>query len=159
MQSEIDLSGLRDLHILPEPDFWPLAIGWWFVLGGVVFVLLCGVMGYRIWRERPVIYACRKVKKISKEMQDDLEFLKRIARLLRRVAIAADGREKVASLSDVKWQNFLMRRVRHCFTEDEAALIAFAPYEVTLTESVDRNVLVKHAFIWIKKIFKNKKSS
>ena len=159
MQPEIDLSGLKDLHILSKPDFWPHAVGWWVVLGGIVLIVCLCVMGYKVWHERPVVYACRKVKKISKEVSDDLEFLKKIARLLKRVAIVTEGRSKVAFLSDIKWQNFLEKRVTHCFTEKEAALIAFAPYEVALSEPVDRGVLMNHALVWIKKIFKNKKSS
>ena len=159
MTPEVDLSGLKDLHLLPEPSLWPLATGWWLVLVCLLALLLCSGLIYIFWHQRPVVYACRKVKQIARRAEDDLSYLKQISSLLKRVAIATDGREKVASLSDAKWQAFLETRVDDGFTKKEAHLIAFAPYEQALKEPVRREVLTPKILNWIQKSFKNKKSS
>ena len=159
MQPEIDVSGLRGLHLMPEPSVWPLAIGWWIVLAVVVgSLILFGVL-YVCWRKRPAVYACRKVRKIALDTKEDLLYLKQLSQLLKRVAIAADGRQVVALLSDVTWQEFLLKRVQGAFSEKEAYMIAFSPYEIQLSVSVDRKILTHHAITWIKKILKHKKSS
>ena len=159
MATNIDLSGLRDLHLLQEPSIWPLAVGWWLVLVGLLVLVLCGILWYIIWRQRPVVYACRKAKQIEDKTTDDLTYLKQMSALLKRVAIATDGRNKIAPLSDEKWQAFLEKRVDAVFTKKEAHLIAFAPYEQKLKESIDKAILTQKISEWIQKSFKNKKSS
>ncbi len=159
MTPEIDLSGLRDLHLMTEPDFWPLATGWWILLGGLFAGVLLILLGYVLWRKRPAVYAARKVDKFTRFLSDDLAYLKELSTLLKRVAIAADGREKTAALTEDKWQNFLLHRATQTFTEKEAELIAFAPYLTELQTPLNRPLLATHTKLWIKKVFKNKKSS
>jgi len=159
MQPEIDLSGLRDLHLMAQPPIWPLATGWWLLLFILIAAVMIGCVGYHIWHQLPAVYAIRKLKKITEKEEDDLSYLKKISQLLRRVAIAADGRPKIARLSDFNWQKYLQQRIPHALTEKEAHLIAFAPYEASLEVSIKRSLLVEHASIWIKKVLKNKNSS
>lgn len=159
MSADIDLSGLKDLHLLPEPSVWPLAIGWWLVLGGLLVILVGIVTFYICWHQRPVVYACRKARRIAQNCSDDLAYLKQISILLKRVAIATDGRQKIAPLSDEHWQEFLEKRVKGCLTKGEAHLIAFAPYEQKLSISFDKALLTQKVLQWIQKSFKNEKSS
>ena len=159
MQPEIDLSGLRDLHLMAQPPIWPLATGWWILLLICIAVIAIACIAYHIWHQLPAVYAVRKLKKITEKETDDLCYLKKISQLLRRVAIAADGRPKIARLSDFNWQKYLQQRISHTLTKEEAHLIAFAPYESSLDVSVKRSLLVEHASIWIKKVLKNKNSS
>ena len=158
MKPEIDLSGLRDLHILDQPSFWPLATGWWIVLGTIVFALIVLAYARYLWQQKPSVYAIRKLHKIANNTLDDLDFLKEISHLLKRVAIVIHGRSLIAPLSDTTWQDFLLAQADD-LTKKEAHLIAFAPYEQKLTDPVDRTQLVHHCKLWIKKVFKNKKSS
>jgi len=159
MQPEIDLSGLKDLHLMAQPGFWPLAYGWWVLIGVIGFVLLLTVILWMYWRARPVVYAIRKLNKINEKESDDLIYIKKVSQLLRRVSMAADGRATVAQLSDTKWQHFLQTRAPDTLTEQEAHLIAFAPYESDISGSFNRLVLTDHIAWWIKKVLKNKKSS
>ena len=159
MQPEIDLSGLRDLHFIAQPSIWPLPMGWWFLLVCLVLAVLGLVVCYVNWRKCPSVYACRKARQIAMNVTNELSYLKNLSQLLKRVAIVADGRPAVASLSDKKWQNFLCHRIKGIFSEEEAHLIAFAPYEEGPVSSVNRQILTQHATAWIKKILKDKKSS
>ena len=159
MQPEIDLSGLKDLHEMVQPSWWPLAYGWWVLIVGVVVVVLLGICVHQMWRNRPDVYAVRKIKKLNQAEKKDLAYIKKVSQLLRRVAMAADGRAAVAKLSDVKWQQFLMARAPETLSEQEAHLIAFAPYEMSVKKSIHRDVFTEHVCEWIKKVLKNKKSS
>lgn len=159
MTPEIDLSGLRDLHLLSQPSVWPLATGWWVLIGFFIIICLGSFLFYRIWRQKPSVYAIRKLKKMEGEIGDDLIYLKNISQLLKRVAIAVYGRPQIAPLSDQKWQDFLLSSAPHTLTKQEARWIAFAPYESKFSGVLDRPLLTDHLCLWIKKVFENKKSS
>ena len=159
MQPEIDLSGLRDLHMLSQPNWWPLAYGWWIIIGVICATILLCLIIWAHWHQRPDVYAIRKLNKICKRETDDLLYIKKVSQLLRRVAIAADGRAHIAQLSDITWQDFLQNRVPNILSEEEAHLIAFAPYEASIQIPLNRSVLTDHLALWIKKVLKNKKSS
>jgi len=159
MQNEIDLSGLKDLHALTQPSIWPLAYGWWVIMALGLILILCAVIGFIIWHNRPVVYAIRKIKKITEKEQDDLTYIKKLSQLLRRVAMAADGRAAIAPLSDSTWQDFLQNRTPFVLSESEAHLLAFAPYEQKVKRSFNRTLLMEHAIIWVKKVLSTKKYS
>ena len=158
MNPQIDLSGLRDLHIPTEPSFWPLAYGWWVLLALVLLGIIALLVCWYLWQQRPVVYALKCQKQIAKE-PDDFYFLKEISQLLKRVAIAAYGRPKIAPLSDQKWQDFLINVAPSIFTKDQAHLIAFAIYQPDKKISLSRDDFNRAVTLWIKKVFKNKKSS
>ena len=159
MQPEIDLSGLKDLHLISPSPLWPLATGWWMLLGFFTLAIILGFFTYHRWRQRPAVYAMRKLKKITQDEVNDLTYLKKLSQLLRRVAIAADGRPRTAQLSDKTWQQFLIKRVPNAFSAKEAHLIAYAPYDFQMKSTVNRRALQEHANIWIKKILKSKNFS
>ena len=159
MQPEIDLSGLKDLHLMEKPDLWPLAYGWWVLLGFIFLTIIIGIIGFIIWHNRPVVYAIRKVKKIDQKETDDQIYIKKLSQLMRRVAIAADGRPAIAQLSDESWQIFLQQRAPEILTKEEAYLIAFAPYMSHISNPINRPVLTEHVQLWIKKVLDCKKSS
>lgn len=156
---EIDLSGLRDIHLMDKPDFWPLAYGWWILFGLILLTFLLGIFLYRMWHNRPDRYAIRKINDFDTLYPDDIPYLKALSVLLKRVAILADGRKKIALLSGDSWQHYLQNRVPDCLTKHEAYQIAFAPYLVKLKSPVRRALLTQHLALWVKKVLKNKKSS
>ena len=159
MQHEIDLSGLRDLHTLPQPDIWPLAYGWWILIIFWLLIVISVLISYLLWHNTPTAYAIRKIKKIIHNEDDDLMCVKKLSKLLRRVAIAADGRSSIAQLSDTKWQHFLQTRAPRTLTNSETHLLAFAPYEPVIKNVLDRSVLMDHTILWVKKVLNSKKSS
>ena len=44
-----DLSQLRDIHLPPPVSWWPLAPGWWLLLGTL---LLLTAIAFWLWRRR-----------------------------------------------------------------------------------------------------------
>ena len=151
IQANIDLSGLRDLHLPQEPSLFPLAYGWWVLLAIFLVCALVCMIAYKLWQRSPAVYAKHELMNISK-LADDKDFLKEVSVLLRRVAIKSFGRQVIAPLSDKKWQDFLMTVAPKVLTEDEAYLIAFSPYEAKLKKQLNRSKFIVQVQTWMREV-------
>ena len=123
MNSEIDLTGLKELHYPVAPDFWPLAWGWYVILGGILLFALI-IIYKRL--SSPLTYATREMKKIQKSASE--KQLKLLSQLLKRVAMARYGREAIAPLSEDSWQEFLLASAPKVLMDEQAHLLAYAIY-------------------------------
>ncbi|MDH5470479.1 MAG: DUF4381 domain-containing protein [Gammaproteobacteria bacterium] len=104
---------LRDIHDLDAIPWWPLATGWWYVIGLVVLVLLVAGIRYRIrysgimpgWRGD----ARRQLRALKKALRHDdpRDVAGRLSILLRRIAMARSGRREAAGLTGDSWLNWL----------------------------------------------------
>ncbi|MEM8955610.1 MAG: DUF4381 domain-containing protein [Verrucomicrobiota bacterium] len=95
------LENLRDLVTPPPAPWWPPAPGW-FALGAIVFAaaLFLALRAYRHYRQN----AYRRQALRELETTDSPQ---EIAALLKRTALAAYPRSKVASLSGSAWTDWL----------------------------------------------------
>lgn len=157
-QVDVDLSGLRGLHLINEPSWWPLAYGWWIILGVLVLTVIIFWIIKRWWQSRPVIYAMNQIKQIQQKSSNDLESLHALSDLMKRVAIFKFGREIISPLTEEKWQNFIIKTVPNLFSKQQAKLIAFSPYLTELKAPVDRQEIINLVEQWIRKTLKNKNS-
>ena len=82
--NEIDLSGLKDIHIPIEPSWWPPALGWWFALIGGIILLGSGVWCFFYWLTRPRQYALRELKRFYQTTDNIVFFAKQVSSLLKR---------------------------------------------------------------------------
>lgn len=110
----LDLVGLMELlHGLVEPQpvsMWPQTQGWWTLAAWLIAVVLIGVFHWLSWRRR---------NRYRREAGQELDRLalraeeapgdaaQAIAALVKRTALAAYPREKVASLAGDDWVQFL----------------------------------------------------
>ena len=105
MPSTKDPASLENLHDIVEPLlvslWWPLAPGWWIVIGAVA--LISGWLGWRWWRRWCVNAYRREALKELDVMKDPAK----LTSLLKRVALATYPREMVAGLSGSRWVDFL----------------------------------------------------
>jgi len=95
------LQGLADI-VTPLPVSWLPQTWGWAVLGVVLLILLSWIL----WRWR----RAREANRYRREALAELEGLKDVTGippLLKRTALAAWPREKVASLSGAQWVAFL----------------------------------------------------
>lgn len=150
---QIDLSGLRDIHLPTEPNFWPLATGWYILIIGLILSFLICFIWWRIYQNRPLPYALRELEKIQKTSKDQLKLL---SQLLKRVAMAKYGRKEVAPLTEDTWQDFLLSAAPDTLTQKQAHLLAFAVYAPK--HPISDSTLYKNARLWIKRVLKSKKS-
>lgn len=103
-----DLSRLHDIVLPLAPNWWPPAAGW-FVLAGVLFILLLlsaakFVTGW--WKSRYRRAALAELKQIE-AAADRTEALPQLAALVKRTALAVYPREQIAGLSGDAWLQYL----------------------------------------------------
>ena len=150
--NQVDLSGLRDIHLPIEPNLWPLAMGWHILIWGI---LLCFLIFFVLWRihcNRPLPYALRELEKIRKMSGNQLKIL---SQLLKRVAMAKYGRKEIAPLTEDSWQEFLLSAAPNILTQEQAQLLAFSVYAPD--KQINDANLYKNARLWIKAVLKTKR--
>lgn len=106
------LKQLKGLHLPEAIGFWPLAPGWYLILG-FLLLFLCGLTYFLIQRQRhrrALKHALLELEHFSREFQlrgDVQRTVSNISGLLKRVAIAYFSRSDVASLHGQAWLLFL----------------------------------------------------
>ncbi len=125
---------LRDIH-LPEPvSWWPLAPGWWILLGALLIAFAAGWWLYKRWRQRRILRELdTKLETIKQDYQqhhDGAKTVSQLSVLLRRACISFFPRKDVASLTGKDWLAFLDRISNsHDYSEGAGKLLLDAPYK------------------------------
>jgi HAMP domain-containing protein len=122
---------LKDIH-LPEPvGWWPLAPGWWGLLG----LILLGLLAFGLWRNRRRKFAPRRaaleeLRKLDGDFSLPVpEKLQAVSILLRRTALTVWPREEVAGLSGTAWLKWLDRLLDDGrFSQGPGRVLLDAPY-------------------------------
>jgi hypothetical protein len=102
---------LRDIHMPNLISWWPLASGWWVLLGVVVAtVTIAGAIGW--WRKRHRVRraALREFSGIEKnfaEHRDTHRLARDLSRLTRRTALAYCPGQGTAALTGAAWIDHL----------------------------------------------------
>lgn len=127
------LATLRDIH-LPEPvSWWPLAPGWWWLLGALLITV-----GLMIWlrrrrsERRLSDAALRELTLLTTRCADDqAAFIQALSVLLRRCAVARFSPQEAAGLIGESWLAFLDRHGgNRDFTEGPGRALLAGPYSV-----------------------------
>ncbi len=156
--TEIDLSGLRDIHIPVEPSWWPPAIGWWIVVTALIFVLSCCLVAFFFWRSGPKQYALRELKSMYQKTDNPVILARQMSALFKRIALIRYPRKQVASLSEDDWADFLKTKTQGAFSDEQAKLLAFSTYLPDNTLVTDHpEALYKAGRVAITEFFKRKK--
>ena len=105
---------LRDLHLPPPIDWWPLAPGWWLLIALVLFGF--GWLLRRAWQRRqyfaPRRHAVRALAAIEAEYlqhRNPVVLARQASELLRRAMLAYAPRHEVAGLTGESWLAWLDR--------------------------------------------------
>jgi len=98
---------MHDIIVPPAILFWPLAPGWF----ALVLLLLSAMfhIGLRLWMKyRANAYRREALQElVTLVSTNGTDEVVRLLTLMKRVALQHFGREKVASLSDVYWWEFV----------------------------------------------------
>lgn len=126
---------LRDIHDLDAIPWWPLATGWWWIIGIVLLLILVAGIRHRLrnsgilpgWRGD----ARRQLRLLEKALRsgDARDVASQLSTLLRRIAMAHAGRRHAAGLSGEAWLAWLEANdgSGFCWTKDAEVLLQ-APY-------------------------------
>lgn len=147
---------LSQLHPLRDPEaigWWPLAPGWWVLLG--IIVLVIAIAAYLWWRR----YQARAYRRQAEEQltallaafredQDAAAFFGGVNSLLKATALQAFPRRAVAAASGEQWLALLnesMDQATDPFSED----LVSAAYKADTT-AADPESFHRAALTWIR---------
>ena len=125
---------LRDLHLPADVGWWPLAPGWWVLIGlAGVGLLWLVVRLSRSWHaNRARRLALRQLSHLAeryREAGDVSELARSLSELLRRVVLAYAPRGEVASLTGAEWLAWLDRGLDEpVFADGAGHAIESLPY-------------------------------
>ena len=101
------LALMHDIVVPPAVSFWPLAPGWY----ALALLLLTYILylGLKLWAKYRVNAYRREAREelLSLAKNEGSEEIERLLNLMKRVGLQHFGRERVASLSDVRWWEFV----------------------------------------------------
>ncbi|EIM25375.1 DUF4381 domain-containing protein [Microvirga lotononidis] len=98
-----DLANLRDIVLPAASPWWPPAHGWWVISAGLFAAAL--VASIRGWKR----YQANAYRREALRELDATSDVTAVMPILKRAAMAAYGRERVASLSGSGFLAFLDR--------------------------------------------------
>ena len=125
-----DPASLDNLHDIvqsvPMSLWWPLAPGWWVVIGVAGIIALTGLIRYLLKRQRNLY------RRWALQELDALDQLhaqpQMLPTLLKRVAMVAYSRAEVGALAGKSWLDFLNREVPESFDAECAKLLLQLDY-------------------------------
>ena len=136
---------LKGIALPPEISWWPLAYGWWIVIGLVLIALIAAFFVVRHLVEqrrhnpkREALNALLVIEQSSTltRQQAALE----CNTLLKRTALSLYPREQVASLSGKAWLAFLIAHTEKPLAQELEALIG-SLYQADTDTPVDQKAL------------------
>lgn len=147
-----DPASLDRLHdvITPAPaPFWPPAPAWYWLLGFVgIALLFLLAKALRHWQRN------RYRREALALLKHSCQTPATLAELLKRVALSAWPRERVAALTGAQWLAFLDRSGRTpAFSQGPGALLEMAAYDSRIAASLNetqRRALHDVTRHWIK---------
>jgi hypothetical protein len=124
---------LRDIHLPPDPGWWPLAPGWWLLaalllLTGAAVGAWCYAQRRNRRPDRIALKVLRALRKQAGSAASHAQ-ISALSILLRRVSISLYPRTEAASLTGEDWLRFLDRAVATpAFSQGIGRLLIDAPY-------------------------------
>ena len=104
------LTLLKDIHLPPDPAFWPPAVGWWliaFLIPGIIWFTVRTIIN-RLDAGRPAREFIHHLNQVTIDERDSMDHaLYEISRLVKQFAIHRYGRQRTASLAGKEWLEFL----------------------------------------------------
>lgn len=151
---------LKDIHLPVAIGWWPPAMGWWLL---VILIPLLILLLIKLIRHITRSTAIKSAKRILSQIKQDstkneLEKLKEISILLRRVAVSVAPRANIAGLTGQPWLDFLDQGMKDKpFTQGIGQCLINTPYQNNTSLNVDINQLISLCQQWLKVQAKRKK--
>ena len=96
---------LRDIHVPPEPSWWPLAAGWWIIVA-LLCCLVLAVLLWRWWNRRHFVrWQWEQWEHVKSTQRGSLA-----NSWLKQAAMLAVERSDVARLHGADWVQFLQQQ-------------------------------------------------
>ncbi len=124
------LAGLKDIHLPPEPSWWPPACGWWLLTALLLTIIVFGLIKWFRHKAhvRPIKLALKELREINLQVDDPKQrrlILQQISGLIRRFSLIFFPQDDVAEFCGQTWLDFICIH-SYSMTEAEARK-AFVP--------------------------------
>ena len=127
------LAQLKDIHLPPPISWWPIAPGWYGLVGLVVSLLLAGFFVRRFYcRGRAKREGLRLLLIYEKQAQQgdsSAVICAQVTELLRRVALVYFPRQDIAGLQGDDWIMFLNQTGKRTDFMSVRSLLLDRPYQ------------------------------
>ncbi len=155
-QDSTNLNNLVDIVMSEPVSIWPLAMGWWFMLAliaiwSTAWVTQCVQRWKQNRYRREAIKLLKQIESTSKNQK--ARTLVQLDALLKRVALAAYPRARVASLSGQSWIKFLEETGNDAsFQQSPVARLGTAAADIGTTEPSEQQleVIFETCYRWIR---------
>ena len=153
------LQNLNDIVMPAATGWWPLASGWYFLIGLLLVALIWfGYRSRRTWLanryRRPALQELQLLAEDINGTENRMTSLRQLPALLKRTALSAYPRNDVASLSGKDWHRFLNSTLKNpSFTEEILITLDNISYTRVEPGDVDdqaTSALINASKQWIK---------
>ena len=153
------LQNLNDIVMPAATGWWPLANGWYFLIGLLLVALVWfGYRSRRTWLSNRYRRAALQELQLLTEdvtgVENRMTGLRQLPVLLKRTALSAYPRNDVASLSGENWHQFLNSTAKGpLFTEELFVTLddlSYTRVELSDNDSRDVSALISASKQWIK---------
>lgn len=147
-----ELQNLHDIHLPPAIGWWPIAIGWYILVGciiiasGLIFIA-CKNYDKRNKGKRIALATLNSYQQEYLKNQDSQLGAARISELLKQVALIYYPRHQVAGLEGQDWINFLQETIKKEDVQQIQYLLLKTPYQPANKDDI--TPLFKLARKWI----------
>lgn len=143
------LEQLRDIH-LPEPSsWWPLALGWWLVIGLFLLIAILGILFY-IYQKQRARFARLALIELTRIEENDPAWLIKLHQIMRRVSLCYFDKSLLTNLDVTGWINFLSTTGQQVWSTESLSLLRDATYKdpSTIPDAL-RNKLFSEVNQWL----------
>lgn len=144
-----NLPELRDIHLPKEGiSIFPIAYGWWLVLGAVVALILLFLLIKALRKQSKKLYARYLLNRYAKE--DTLASAVAMSEILRRICLKKYP--EAVAFSGGEWTDFLLKKSKSGLSKSAIILLQTAPYRASDDASFtkdDISQLRKFCFAWV----------
>lgn len=102
---------LADIHLPPEPGYWPLAPGWWILIALALLLIIFSWFLYRRKKRnayrKKALNEFKQLQRTFAETKKINEFLQATSLLLRRTALTAQPKNFDPALKGDAWLQWL----------------------------------------------------
>lgn len=95
---------LEAIHLPPTPSFWPVAWGWWSLLGLILFSITISLLLWK-WRKRRLRAKRAAIRLLALEREQITP--SGAMEIVRQAVLSYYPRSRVAHLSGEEWLSFL----------------------------------------------------
>lgn len=147
---------LRDIHLPPAVSpWWPLAPGWWMLVGALVVLALTAGAARWWWRRtalrRAARHALARINDNFAAHQNCHRLAAELSMLCRQIALARNVNDTRKSNSSVAWLGELDRTTKNqFFTAGPGEVLATAPYDPKA--HFDAQTLLAGLAAWLKQL-------